>query len=228
VSPSTAARALLAVPLAAALAACGTGAADDAAPARTGPPPQPRLEHVVLTGDDIAGDYQVVPFAAGDGLESDPTLENCGYRFTTERHRVARRQVAVLRTSGHGIGLSHEVVAYATTEQAERALAEFRDSVIGCPEGRWHRQAVAGASAVRHLNPRLASDAALPVKDNAVQYATMVPRGTKRRVHGYAVLQREGTVLSAVRFTARHAITAGERAYVTRLARLTGRRLAGL
>src|SRR5699024_3146415 len=61
------------------------------------------------------------------------TLDNCGFDFTTERYRVARRQYRVLNSFGSDTGLSNEVVAYDTSAHAAQALTQWRAAVAECP-----------------------------------------------------------------------------------------------
>src|SRR5689334_25343281 len=110
-------KALLALPLVALLAACGSATEEDdagtvAVATKRSMAPEARVEKVVLSDADVSANFQVALIDAGDEVEDQVTLDNCEYTFTSEKHRVARRQVDIRLTSGLSTGLFNEVVAY--------------------------------------------------------------------------------------------------------------------
>ena len=75
-------------------------------------------------------DATLIP--GGDLAEGERTLDGwCSTSYATEQDRIARRQWA-LTQDGQSIGLSIEVVAYGTPEQAAAALAEFTAKTDAC------------------------------------------------------------------------------------------------
>jgi hypothetical protein len=199
-------------PAATASATAGPATADAAA----------QVRRIVVSQKDLLRDYSVELYPEGDRVEGETTLDYCGYRFTTERHRVARRQVRIMLL-GRYTGVSNEVVVYDTPAQAAKALEEFRTAVRTC---RARTSAPAGDLVLRWDSSRLTSDQALPVEDNAVARARITTGG---RRHQYATLfmQRGGAVLNGVYLQVTTKPDAETDAAVRQVAIATGKRLAG-
>jgi hypothetical protein len=185
---------------------------------------------VGLVTADLASGLESSVIDGGTSVTTQPTLDVCGYKYTTESHRVARRQVEVLTTAGDDTGVSNEVVAYDSPAQATKALAEYRAALVHCPKGKYvSLPAVEGAPPVRYLTVVLSKSADLPVADNAVA-----------RIHGefkaspavqgysYVVMQVRGSILDAVYVNDTAPLPADAISTGTELAQLTGERLAAL
>jgi hypothetical protein len=70
----------------------------------------------------------------GDVAQGQKTLDGwCSSSYRSEPDRIARRQWA-LTQGGQSVGLSIEVVAYGTPEQAAAALAEFTAKTDACTD----------------------------------------------------------------------------------------------
>lgn len=153
------------------LAGCGS-ASPTAATSSTPPPkvttsPANLVAQVGLTNKDLANGFTVKLMDGGDQVAGQVTLDNCGYAFTTETHRVARRQVTLITDKGQPSGASNEVVAYDSPQSATQALTQFRASVKGCPKGKFEKSTVAGVPDLRYVVSTVTQSASLPVKDNA-------------------------------------------------------------
>lgn len=201
-----------------------------ASPASTGADPQvlALVDKITLRAGDLPGDsgLTVRPATGGDQVGGQATLDNCGHRFSTERHRVARRQVAVLDSAGTPIGMSHEVVVYASPDYAGQALREWHASVTACRKGTMVQPSQAGASRVRYESETTVSDDALPVGENTVTTIVTTRTADRSQRHRTAVLQRQGAALSIIWLETG---AAPRRSQLTRLrsvAQATGHRLA--
>ena len=53
------------------------------------------LTRIALRKGDLATGYTLRLIPGGDTVRGEVTLDNCGFNFTTEAHRVARRQYAI-------------------------------------------------------------------------------------------------------------------------------------
>jgi hypothetical protein len=184
------------------------------------------LQKIALQTPDVAAGHSLQLIQGGDQVAGQVTLDNCGYNFTTEQHRVARRQYGLM--NGADItGLSNEVVAYDSAAEAAKAVAQWRASVTHCPTGLVH-STVAGEPDLRmRITTNESRQSSLPVADNAI---TRESGTTSGQVHVYflAVLQAKGRFLDNVYLEVPRPITATEMQVVLTLARDTGRRLAAL
>jgi hypothetical protein len=223
-----------AVPLLMALAGCGSSDPTAAAAqptATTSPPvtvaPSDLVASVGLVDSDLSKGSRVRLYQAGDQVQGQVTLDNCGYVFTTEANRVARRQVGVVNPKNHKAFFSNEVVAYDTPARAAMALNEFRMSVVHCPRHRFENSTVAGTPAMRYDVSTLRPARGLPVADSLI--ATLAV-STRAGQHFYEqlIFQRQGQVLSAIYLGSASKPTAADRRTMWSMARATGARLAAV
>ncbi|HEY7856958.1 MAG TPA: hypothetical protein VIC82_00530 [Candidatus Nanopelagicales bacterium] len=226
--------------LVAALALAGCGSAGPAATptqpaaAATSSTPAPSattspvdlVAQVGLTDTDLANGYTVKLMDGGDQVGGQVTLDNCGYDFTTEAHRVARRQVILLTAQGQPAGASNEVVAYDSPDSAAQALTQFRTSVTGCPKGTFEKSTVAGVPDRRYDVSTVTASASLPVKDNAVATLDVSAKGSNEKLFVVLIFQRKGAVLDGTYLQMTTKPTAVDVAAVTQLATISGKRLA--
>jgi hypothetical protein len=90
------------------------------------------LEAIALRDGDLADGYTKTLMDGGDQVDGQVTLDNCGFDFTTEAHRVARRQYLVVDSSATPSGLSDELAAYDSPAQAPKAVAQWLASAATC------------------------------------------------------------------------------------------------
>ena len=76
-----------------------------AAAHKTATPPATIVTTVAMTNKDLTNGYKAVLVPGGAAVKGQVTLDLCGYRFTSESHRVARRQVGVVNAKGGGRAL---------------------------------------------------------------------------------------------------------------------------
>jgi hypothetical protein len=204
-------------------AADGVGTIQTVDPAVTG---EALVSQVAIRSQDLGRRGRVRLYEGGDQVQGRVTLDHCGYDFTTESHRVARRQVAIVVNRSKRFALSNEVVAYATPERAAEALNEFRVSVETCPKHAFRPSMVQGVPDLRYEVSRLRADRSLPVEDNVVGTFVVRARNSDRRLHLIVVFQRRGTVLTGVYLSSFSRLTPAQRATLRSMVHLTGERLA--
>lgn len=98
-------------------------------------PPDPTLSDptqaapapVTVVARDLAGGGSVALVADGTSLTAT-SLNYCSASYPSEAARQARRRVEVLDSAGLRVGITNEVVLYATPADAHAALAELRDT----------------------------------------------------------------------------------------------------
>ncbi len=222
-------RTTTAITAAGALLAIGLTGATSAAAVPTSvlvPTPTELVTKVLLINGDLATGYATRLVPGGRKVRGEVTLTNCGYRFTTEKYRVARRQVVVMKGTT-SVGLSNEVVAYDTGAHAALALAQLRRSVRGCTVGMYITSEVKGVPDIRYDVSRVTSGLThLPVADNAVVSLKEKPRGTAKPFFQVIVAQRAGRVLNLMYLGTRTAPADAALNTVGALAVVTGQRLA--
>lgn len=216
------------------LAACGSevaspATADGVGTTQTVPPAvsgEALVNQVAIRGGDLGRRSRVRLYQSGDQVQGQVTLDNCGYDFTTETHRIARRQVAIVVKRNRRFSLSNEVVAYDSPERAAEAINEFRMSVETCPKRAFRASRVQGVPDLKYPVSRLRTAPNLPVEDNAVATRVVRARNSDRRLHQIVVFQRRGTVLTGVYLSSFSRLTSAQRATLRALVRVTGERLA--
>lgn len=185
------------------LGTAGCGSDDDTAAVGavqlTTPTPSPSVlvNRVALRPADLPPGTKVKLLSGGDQVAGQVTLDFCGFDFTSEANRVARRQVVIKFPHAGKVGYSNEVVAYDNDAHAAAALDEVRSSVTACPSHRFMNSTVAGQPDQRSV-ARLRTDPNLRMADNTVVTADITPRGSHRSIRFTMFFQRQGTVLSAV------------------------------
>jgi hypothetical protein len=191
--------------------------------------PDALVAQVVLATADLGSGLTAQLIDGGD-TTTQPTLDTCGYKYTTEAHRVARRQVEVLTSTGDDTGVSNEVVAYDSAAEAAKALVEYRASVTHCRKNVYVKlPASEGAPQVRYSSLKLVTLAGLPVPENAVaRVSAVVKDSPPDPSYSFIIIQVHGTVLDAVYVNDTAPLPQDALDVGTRLAVITGERLAAL
>lgn len=153
----------------------------------------------------------------GDDAVGSVTLDWCGFDFTTEAHREARRQVVIGNSSTDYVA-SIEVVRYRPG-YAAKALAEMRKAVTTCPPTKPEASRVAGEPTATYVSRSL-PDRVLRsvVPAHLAVTATATPTDGSGALHRTFVFQQRGDVLIGV--------YADAPARAVALANASGRRLA--
>jgi hypothetical protein len=154
------------------------------------------------------------------------SLDNCGFDFTTEAHRVARRQYAVVDTSGRMQGISNELVAYDTAEQANLALAQWHRAAANCPRTAVRSALIATPTLKEHVT-RNVHVTRLPNPANTLTIESIEAPG-QGTYYDIGVLQVRGRILDAIWVNLRRPPTAREIRADVGAAAVTGRRLLDL
>lgn len=183
----------------------------------------PILERIALQQKDFKAGYTVQLMPGGDEVVGQVTLDNCGYDFTTEAARVARRQYELLE-GGQDTGLSNELVAYSSPADAAKALQEWIAAAAHCP----HTPVRSSVEGVPELLIKVKTndvdDTALPVPSSVitVESATAAGQGT---IYNAAVLQVHDRYLDAVYLQSDQPETDEDLTALIQFATITGERL---
>jgi hypothetical protein len=188
--------------------------------------PSTLASEVALVDSDVGHGTTVSLISKGDRLKGQMTMNNCGYTFTTEAHRVARLQVEILGSKGQHTGASNEVAVYDTAQQAAKAMTEFRTSVKNCKKTVFHKSREAGVPKLRYAVDTVATAKDLPVKDAAVSTIVVRFKGMKLRMYGELIYQRQGHVISGVYLQQSVKPSKADKAVLRTMALATGKRLA--
>ena len=216
------------------LGSAGCGSSDDPAASAgavqlaAAPTPVALVKQVVLRPADFPPRTKVKLYPAGDQVAGQVTLDFCGFHFTSEANRLARRQVAVLFPKAGKVSYSNEVVAYDTDAHAAAALQELRQSVTTCPPYRFMGSTVKGVPPIRTVAHQV-TDPNLRVADNTVVTAKLTARGKHhdRSMRAVMYVQRQGAILSAIYFATPGKPSKEQKDMARYMAQTTGFRLAG-
>jgi hypothetical protein len=203
-----------------------TGAAGAARVASISPL-QLAVQQIALRSRDVNSKrytIKLIPF--GNTVTNQITFDNCGYRFTSERYRVARQQVVLLTTVGRSTGISSEVVAYDTAAHALLAYNQWRASVTHCKLNVDIQPPELGAPLVRYNLEKMAPDRRLPIRTNEVTNIVVTIKATGKKLYMMAVIQLRGKFVDITWYNTPAPQSAAQVTSVISLAAITGRRLA--
>jgi len=203
-----------------------TGSAPATSPSPTGgattPPPATAaqaaavLETFKPTAADLPAGVEATLIAKGDVAQGQKTLDGwCSATYASEKDRIARRQWD-LTSGGQSIGLSIEVVAYATPAQAAAALAEFTARTQACTnvslveDGTKLTQNLVSSEALTGLAPGVTG------YHGVVDVAGTPATGAAFTGTSSATAQRKGQYLSIVWTNESTAISAGDQQVIDR------------
>jgi hypothetical protein len=185
------------------------------------------LGQVIVQDGDLTGSGLTINPATGDGqVTGQVTLANCGHRFVSEKHRVARHKVTLANVSGTDAGLANEVVAYKSAGRAEEALREWRDSVTTCRKGTLIQQPETGTTRIRYDSEATASDKTLPIAANTVTTVTTTAVTNQAKRYQMIVLQQQGAVITIVWLSGATSLPRDRIDQAMSVASATGHRLA--
>jgi len=101
-----------------------------------------------LQAGDAADGYTFTPYAEGDEVDGQVSLDLCSARFASESQRTARHQVGIRDAANHGV-VSTEALLYRDSDAAHQAMTELEGAVAACPTTPT-KSAVAGAPALMY------------------------------------------------------------------------------
>lgn len=152
----------------------------------------------------------------GDVAQGQKTLDGwCSDSYASEKNRIARRQWA-LTQNGQEVGLSIESVAYATSDEAAAALAEFTANTKACRNVRLTDQ---GTALVQNL---VSSQAVSGLPEGISGYRGTITvdaaptTGPTFTTNSTGTVQRKGQYLTIVWTNQSTPITAADRAVIDR------------
>lgn len=186
----------------------------------------PVLEAVALQPTDLQSGFHTRLVPDGDQVAGQVTLDNCGYIFTTEAHRVARRQYEVVDATGRDVGVGNEVVAYDTPANAALALRQWHEAAMSCPNHPVSSSVAGITRLTEHITDDEVGSRSLPVAPNVVT-AESISRPSFGTKYMIAVLQVHGRILDAIYAQQDAAPTAGDIRGAETVAAATGQHLAG-
>lgn len=188
--------------------------------------PKALIKQIALKNADFTDGRTVALMTHGNRVHGQPTLGDCGFNFTTEKHRVARHQTLVVPTSARRWLDSNETVAYESSHFAAKALRQLRKAIKQCPMHVYLPSVVAGQPASRYDVAKVHASRQLPVADNAVVTLKLRTKGKSKSYWAVLIFQRHGTVLDAMYGESRKKPTKAKVAALRSLAQITGSRLA--
>ena len=124
------------------------------------------MASIALKNTDLAHGYSLHLVPGGNKVAGQVTLDNCGYDFTTEAHRVARRQYRMLDSASADTGLEIELVAYDTAAYAAKAVAQWHTAATTCPDKPVHSTVAGEPDLAYKISLNKLDVATLPVKLN--------------------------------------------------------------
>jgi hypothetical protein len=212
--------ALLTVAAVATLGACSTGTHHATLSKGTGPSPSgaasdstppvsadapvtdsPAIDQVLsaaaLTNADVQSAYEVKVQPGGASLKGDPTLDGgCGYHFTSEAHRIARREYGIYDRKTHQqISLTNDIAAYDTHADALEALSQWEIAANTCPDTPQH---IDGTKLITTTLHEVANSDALPIPDNALTYQAVTNPTTSQVYYVIFCIQVKGRFLDVI------------------------------
>lgn len=181
------------------------------------------IEQIRLTTGDFNNKLSVTLVKNGTSL-SERTLDVCNSKFSTEKHRIVRRQYMVT-DQGHDVGVSNEVVAYDSPAQAQLAVQQAYEAAAHCPKTT--KLNVGGSTITARirvsLNKKNVSE--LPVTDNNEQVVAATNQ-TGKTLYGISVYEVQGRYLDATYVLQFSQPTQTDMSATVRLATVTGKRLS--
>jgi hypothetical protein len=175
-----------------ALAAAGASLARAAAALS----PEKKVDRVVLRAAQVGPGSITREIPGGRDVKGQITLDLCGYRFRSEKLRVARVQLSWISNTGGPPFLSNEVVAYKPGGAA-KAIKELRTAIATCPKG-FVKSTVLGAGLIRNKFNRIRGHGFLPGTVGVIDHITEKTKGKTLRFDSLLVYQERGNVLSGV------------------------------
>lgn len=186
-----------------------------------------KLQSIAIQNSDLSSGYRMRLMPGGNQVIDQVTLDNCGFDFTTEAHRVARRQYNIVTPAGAESGLSNELVAYDTPGQAAKALTQWHTSAATCPHTPVHSSVAGVPALIMKVKQNRLDVPTLPVTHNAITVESGTARG-QGTLYNMSIFQVHGRYLDAVYLTIGAPLTTAETSTAQQLATITGRRLAAL
>lgn len=194
--------------------------------------PQQVVQQVGLSDKDLRGGLQVSLMKGGNVVKGQTTLGPCGYAYTTEAHRVARREVTVLTAAKQPTGIFNEVVVYDSAASAAKSMSELRTALAHCPRTFVHESG--GSSTLvqfSRVRTRVLSGALTKTPGETFDEAvvtTFTETAKSPHVSAYAMVigARRGAVVTYVGIFSRSPLTTAQAQATGTLSDVTVRKLS--
>lgn len=155
--------------------------------------PDAAVAAVSLRRTDLPAGYSGDIMRGGDQVDGQVTLDMCGYAFSSESMRVARKQVA-FQNGNPNNHLSSEVVAYQPGG-VDTAMKEIAAAIASCPRG-YIDSYVSGEPPSKQVVTKLP---ARPTwQPGTIALRMSVTAKTGQHLVMFAVFQHQGDLLGAV------------------------------
>jgi hypothetical protein len=167
------------------------------------------LETLQPTGADLPDGTSMSLIDGGDQVTDQRTLDGwCSMSYASEKNRVERRQWDLVQGT-QSTGLSIEVVAYATPDDAAAALAEFTTYSQAC---KGVKLDIDGATMTQTVTSARSLAPAAGVTGEQAIARWLVPQATgpARTLYSVATVQRDEQILSIVWVNQATAFTAAD------------------
>jgi hypothetical protein len=168
----------------------------------------PALKQLVLKPSQVGAGYRLRNIPGGNRVSGQVTLDLCGFNFPTEQYRVARLQVAYVRSGA--TGLSNEVVLYPRPTIAAAALSELRYAQMHCPAGPVASR-VKGVPPMTYRLTEFHDRRLLPTSLALLMHVTTNVNGKRQSRDVVAIYQVRGALLSAIYTDGSGSVAAQER-----------------
>jgi hypothetical protein len=189
------------------------------------------VQRVALTTADLEGGMAVSLAKGGSVVKGQTTLGPCGYAYTSEAHRVARREVVVVTAARQPTGIFNEAVVYDSPASAAKSLSELRTALAHCPRTFVHESG--GSSPLvqfSRVRTQVLTGAMVKVPGETFDegvVATFTETAKSPHVSVYAIVigVRKGSVVTYVGMGSRSPLTAAQAQATGALSDVTVRRL---
>jgi hypothetical protein len=180
------------------LSACGSSNQASPTPTASRLPANTELAAIAFNQAEATNDFIVRVTTTSTAPSAGPSLDMCGYNFTTEADRVARRRTAVF-TQAHlaPTGIYSEAVEYKTQADAILAMNQFRAAVNGCKNGSVHPSTLAPSSDGKlkfHVVTKDDKDSQFPEADNSGAFVDVTDASGKLTTYLF-IYQRYANVI---------------------------------
>jgi hypothetical protein len=184
------------------------------------------LASAALSQSDLSTGFTIKLIDGGDQVNGQITLDNCGFNFTTEANRVARRQYDIVDQTDQDTGVSNELVAYDSAASATLALSQWHQAAATCPKTPVHSTVAGEPDSTIVVTTNTLGNTTLPISTNSVIVESITAEGDTE--YFVAAIQIHGQFLDAVYDNVGDPPDADEMNGVLQLAATTGVRLARL
>jgi hypothetical protein len=183
------------------------------------------LERIALSNADLAKGYRRELVPGGAQFRDQVTLDNCGFTVTTETHRFSRRQYAIIDANSRATGVSNELIAYDSPQQATKPIAQWHTAAAHHPHAA-DRSTMAGTpKLVERITPNQINVPTIPVAVNAITTESVTARG-QGTLYNVSMLQGKASCSTTSTSTRPTRSRANDLRATLQLATIIGQRLA--